>query len=44
VHYAHRADGREPVTGLWRERPLPRQTRLLLRFVTQSFPRSLTRT
>jgi ubiquinone/menaquinone biosynthesis C-methylase UbiE len=44
VHYAHGADRREPVTGLWRERPLSRQTRLLLRFVTQSFPRSLTRT
>jgi ubiquinone/menaquinone biosynthesis C-methylase UbiE len=44
VHWAPKRDRPEPVTGLWRERALPRETRLLTRFVTQSFPRSLTRT
>ena len=44
---AHWAPGRNrpfPVTGLWRERPVPRDARLLTRIALQSFPRSLTRT
>jgi SAM-dependent methyltransferase len=44
---AHWAPSREhpaPITGLWRQVPLPRESRLLARLALQSFPRSLTRT
>ena len=37
-------DHPSPVAGLWRDAPLPRETRLLARIALQSFPRSLTRT
>jgi hypothetical protein len=45
-YQAHWAPGRgrpHPVTGLWRDEPLPRETRLLARTVDVSFPRSMTR-
>lgn len=43
VHWAPAHDHPEPMTGLWRDRPLPREFRLLARLALQSFPRSLTR-
>ena len=44
VHYAPSRDHPEPVTGLWRETPLPRKVRLPAQMVIRSFPRSLTAT
>jgi hypothetical protein len=45
-YQAHWAPGRDrpfPVTGLWRDTPLPTDSRLLARLIVQSFPRSLSR-
>jgi arsenite methyltransferase len=44
VHWAPGRDGRAPATGLWRDRPMTREERMLTRMTLQSFPRSLTRT
>ena len=44
VHWRAGRDQSAPVTGLWRDVPLPRYARLLVRLTVQSFPRSLTRT
>jgi tRNA (cmo5U34)-methyltransferase len=44
LHWAAAREQPEPVTGLWRDRPLPREARLLVRMTLQSFPSSLTRT
>jgi len=43
VHWVGSRGGAEPVTGLWRDRPLPGEARLLARVALQSFPRALTR-
>jgi SAM-dependent methyltransferase len=43
AHWAPGKDRPYPVTGLWQDEPLPRETRLLARTVDLSFPRSLTR-
>jgi SAM-dependent methyltransferase len=43
AHWAPGKDRPYPVTGLWQEEPLSRETRLLARTVDLSFPRSLTR-
>ena len=44
AHWAPARGTRSPTTGLWREKPLPPDTRLLTRTVLLSFPRSLSRT
>jgi SAM-dependent methyltransferase len=44
VHWAASRDQPAPVTGLWRDAPLRRETRMLAAMALQSFPRSLTRT
>jgi SAM-dependent methyltransferase len=44
AHWAASRGRPSPVTGLWRESPLPRGTELLARTAIASFPRSLTRT
>lgn len=44
VHWEAGRDQPAPVTGLWKDTPLPREARLLARIAVQSFPRSLTRT
>jgi len=43
AHWAPGSDQSSPTTGLWRDAPLPPETRLLARIVLQSFPRSVTR-
>jgi SAM-dependent methyltransferase len=43
-YQAHWAAGRDrpfPNLGLWREGPLPRETRVLAKLITRSFPRAL---
>jgi hypothetical protein len=44
VHWAAGRDQAAPVSGMWRDAPLPQQTRLLAAIALRSFPRSLTRT
>ena len=44
VHWAAGRDQPSPVSGLWRDTPVPRQARLLALMAVASFPRSLTRT
>jgi SAM-dependent methyltransferase len=44
VHWAPALNRPAPVTGLWRDTPLPGGTRLLARIALQSYPRSLSRT
>lgn len=44
VHWVAGRDKPGPVSGLWRDSPLPRETGLLARVALLSFPRSLTRT
>jgi tRNA (cmo5U34)-methyltransferase len=44
VHRAYGRDRSEPVTGLWRDTPLPPGTGLLTRIALSSFPRELWRT
>ncbi|HVE67235.1 MAG TPA: methyltransferase domain-containing protein [Solirubrobacteraceae bacterium] len=44
AHWAAGRDRRAPVTGLWRQVPLPRESRLVTRLALQSFPRSLAQT
>jgi tRNA (cmo5U34)-methyltransferase len=43
VAWAESREGLPATAGLWRDAPLPRETRLLTRIILQSFPRSLTR-
>lgn len=44
AHWAPRRNHPEPVTGLWQEVPVPRESRLVTRMALQSFPRELSRT
>lgn len=44
VHWAANRNQQDPVTGLWRDVPVPKEARLMLRMALQSFPRSLSRT
>ena len=44
AHWTASRERPSPVTGLWRDMPVPRDKRLLVRMALQSFPRSLTRT
>ena len=44
VHWARARVRPEPVTGLWRDTPLPEGTGLLARIALQSYPRSLSGT
>lgn len=44
VHWAAGRDRPSPTTGVWRDVPLPEDTRLITGIALQSFPRSLTRT
>lgn len=44
AHWAPNRDHPEPVTGQWRDRPLPPGTGLIARIAQQSYPRALSRT
>ncbi len=44
VHWVAGREHPAPVTGLWRQAPLTRETRVLTRLALQSYPRSLAQT
>ena len=43
VHWAAHREHPQPITGVWQEVPVPRESRLVTRMALQSFPRELSR-